>query len=92
MSADDEMRLLIEQHMKQMANYARSELERSSELIARFTQMAALIGIALDLDSCSYVQTIGIVASAVRAAGSVLTFQQFDCCLSGIPLSLLTSS
>lgn len=72
MSADDEMRLLMERHMKQMADYAQSELERSSELIARFTLMAASRGIALDSNSFSYVQTIGIVASAPGIARKLL--------------------
>lgn len=72
MSADDEIELLMERHMKQMAEHARLELERSSELIARFTQMAMSRGIALDSDSFSYVETIGVVASAPGIARKLL--------------------
>lgn len=72
MSADDEMKLLMERHIKQMADHARSELDRSSELISRFIQIARSRGIALNSDSFSYVQTIGIVASAPGIAKKLL--------------------
>lgn len=72
MTTDDEMKVLMERHIKAMADYARSELERSTDLIARFTQIAASRGIPLDSDSFSYVQTIGIVASAPGLARKLL--------------------
>lgn len=72
MSSDDEMKLLMERHIKAMADHARSELERSAELIARFTQIAASRGVALNSDSFSYIQTIGIVASAPGLARKML--------------------
>lgn len=72
MSSDDEMKLLMEQHLKAVDEHARSELERSSQLIERFSKMAAAKGIALGPDAFSYVQTIGIVASAPGLARSLL--------------------
>lgn len=72
MSSDAEMKLLMERHIKAMADHARSELERSAGLIERFTQMAASNGLALDSDSFSYIQTIGIVASAPSLAKMLL--------------------
>lgn len=72
MSSDDEMKLLMEQHMEAMADYARSELERSAELIEHFTQVAASSGVVLDSASFSYVQTIGIVATAPGLARKLL--------------------
>lgn len=72
MITDDEMKLLMEQHIKAIADHAQSELERSADLIARFTEIAAAQGIALGSDSFSYAQTIGIVASAPRLARKLL--------------------
>jgi hypothetical protein len=72
MSSDDEMKLLMERHIKAVADHARSELEMSADLIERFKQMAATKGIALDSDSFSYIQTIGIVATAPGLAKMLL--------------------
>lgn len=72
MTSDDEMKLLMERHIKAMAEHARSELERSSDLIERFTKIAAAKGIALVSDSFSYIETIGIVASAPGLARMLL--------------------
>jgi hypothetical protein len=72
MTTDDEMKLLMERHAKAMADHARSELEKSADLIARFTRTATAQGIALDSSSFSYIQTIGIVASAPGLAKKLL--------------------
>ncbi len=72
MSSDAEIKLLMEQHIKAMADHACSELEKSTTLIERFAQIAASKGIALDPDSFSYIQTIGIVASAPGLAKMLL--------------------
>lgn len=72
MPTDTEMNLKMEQYFKAMADHARSELERSAGLIERFTQMAASKGIALDSNSFSYIQKIGIVASAPSLAIKLL--------------------
>lgn len=74
MSSDDEVKLLMERHKKAMADHAQSELERSAELIARFKRIAAARGVALNSDSFSYVQTIGIVASFPGLAKKMLAF------------------
>ncbi len=74
MSSDDEMNLLMEQHQKAMAERARSELERSSHLIERFTEIAAIRGVSLSPDSFSYIPKIGIVASAPGLAKDLLGF------------------
>lgn len=71
MSPDDK-KLYMEQHLKAMAEHARSELERSSDLIERFTKIATTKGISLAPESFSYIQTIGIVASATGLAKSLL--------------------
>jgi hypothetical protein len=72
MSADDQMKLLMEQHQRATAKYAQSQLERSSDLIERFTKLAATKGIALTPDSFSFIQTIGIVATAPGLAKTLL--------------------
>jgi len=72
MSSDDEMNHLMEQYIQAMEKRARSELESAEGLIERFTQMAASKGIALDSDSYSYIQKIGIVASAPGLARKLL--------------------
>ena len=72
MPTDTEMNLKMEQYFKVMADHARSELERSTGLIECFTQMAASKGIALDSNSFSYIQKIGIVASAPGLAIKLL--------------------
>ncbi len=72
MSSDDEMKLLMEQHKKAMDDHARSELERSVDLIARFTQMATSRDVPLDSNSFSYIETIGIVATAPELARKLL--------------------
>lgn len=62
----------MERHLEIMAERARSELERSSSLIERFTKIAAAKRILLVPDSFSYIQKIGIVASAPRLARMLL--------------------
>lgn len=66
----------MERHRKAMADLARSELEKSSKLIERFTHLAASKGIALDSNSFDYIQTIGIVASAPGLAKALLGIPQ----------------
>ena len=78
MSSDDEMKLLMERHIKAMDDHARSELKRSADMIERFKQMAASKGIALDSDSFSYIQKIGIVASAPGLAKMLLGIMQTE--------------
>ena len=76
MSSDDEMELLMEGYTKAMANHARSELARSVVLIERFKQMVASKGVVLDSESFSYIQKIGIVASAPGLAKMLLGIVQ----------------
>ncbi len=78
MSSDDEMKLLMERHIKAMADHAQSELEKSADMIEHFTQMAASKGIALDSDSFSYIQKIGIVASVPGLAKKLLGIMQVE--------------
>lgn len=72
MSSDDEMKVLMERHLKAVADHARSELEKSAELIEHFTHVTASSGIALNSDAFSHVQTIGIVATAPGLARKLL--------------------
>jgi len=55
-----------------MAEQARNELEKASDLIARFTELAAKSGVTLRADSFKYIQTIGIIASAPGLAKTLL--------------------
>jgi len=72
MPSDEEMKILMERHIKAIADHARFKLERSSDLIKHFTQVAASKGIALDSNSFSYIQTIGIVATSPGLARKLL--------------------
>jgi hypothetical protein len=62
----------MERHKKAMADLALAELEKSSQLIERFTHLAASKGISLSPNSFDYIQTIGIVASAPGLAKNLL--------------------
>ncbi|WP_107801916.1 hypothetical protein [Nitrosomonas oligotropha] len=62
----------MEKYIKSMADNARSKLEKSKKLIEHFTQVAASNGVMLDLDAFSYIQTIGIVATAPGLANKLL--------------------
>ena len=55
-----------------MAEEARNALEKASGLITRFTELAAKSGVILEKESFSYIQTIGIVASAPGLATKLL--------------------
>jgi hypothetical protein len=70
---DEEMELLMKRHLESMADYARSELERSAGLIEHFKAVAASSGIMLHSDAFSYIQTIGVVASAPGLAKKLLS-------------------
>lgn len=72
MTPDQEMKLLMEQHIKAMADRAHSELEKSASLIEHFTQVAVSKGIAINSNSFSYIPTIGIVASVPKLATTLL--------------------
>ena len=73
MSTDSQFEEMMARHVAGIAERARSELEKASELITRFTKLAAKSGVPLDPSSFEYVQTIGIVASAPGLARALLT-------------------
>ncbi|MDR7099160.1 hypothetical protein J2X04_001507 [Lysobacter niabensis] len=72
MSTDLNIKELMAQQFAAMAEQAREELERSSDLIARFTKLAATKGVVLDSNAFSFIPTIGIVANAPGLALTLL--------------------
>jgi hypothetical protein len=72
MAADEQMESMIERHRLTMVDLARAELDKATDLIERFTSLAATKGIRLTSNSFSYVQTIGIVASAPGLAKTLV--------------------
>lgn len=64
MLSDEESTAMMERYLKDMADHAQSRLEESKDIVDKFTELAKSKGIYLGKDSFSYVQTIGIVASA----------------------------
>jgi len=55
-----------------VAERARAELDKASDLIAAFTKLAALRGVALDAGAFEYIEKIGIVARAPGIARELL--------------------
>jgi hypothetical protein len=72
MATDLNIEALIARQRVHMAEQARIALDRASDLIARFTELAAKKGVVLGSDAFKYVQTIGIVASAPGLAKTLL--------------------
>jgi hypothetical protein len=72
MSSDLPLEDMLTHHRAAIAEQARLELEQAVDLIDRFTDLAAARSIALDSSSFTYVQTIGIVATAPGIAKSLL--------------------
>jgi hypothetical protein len=72
MFTDTQLDEMMARHVAAMKEEARHELEKASQLIERFTVIAAKKGVALDEHSFEYVQTIGIVAKAPGLAKALL--------------------
>jgi hypothetical protein len=72
MASDEQIESMIERHRLAMEELARANLARAADLIERFTALAASKGIRLTSNSFSYVQAIGIVASAPGLAKVLL--------------------
>ncbi|HEN3658798.1 TPA: hypothetical protein U5E24_002587 [Yersinia enterocolitica] len=63
---------MMERHFRLQREYANSQIEKSKDLIENFKKLTASKGIILDDNAFSYVQTIGIVASAPNLARILL--------------------
>ena len=72
MSLDNKINPLIEKYRAYEAEYARSELKRAAPLIERFSKIATDRGVSLTQDSFSYVEKIGVIASAPELAKILL--------------------
>lgn len=72
MSTDQEYDEMIARYFAAMEKEARDRLAEASELIAKFTALAASKGVLLDADSFEYIQTTGIVAKAPGIARTLL--------------------
>lgn len=69
---DQEYDEMMARHFADMENQSRERLAEATDLIAKFTALAASKGVILGAESFEYIQTIGIVAKAQGIASTLL--------------------
>ncbi|MEM5432845.1 hypothetical protein [Cupriavidus oxalaticus] len=69
---DHEYEEMMARYVADMEKQSRERLAEATDLIAKFTALAASKGVALDAESFEYIHTIGIVAKAQGIARALL--------------------
>ncbi len=70
--ADQEYNEMMARYFADMEKQSRKRLDEASDLIAKFTALAASKGVILSAESFEYIQTTGIVAKAQGIARALL--------------------